>query len=206
MNTSVKTDRLAGLLWLLSAVTGGFGLLSIRSFLIVPGDDAATASNLVTSEFLYRAAVVSGLFSQFFLFFLGLSLFHLFREAHRRLATVLLASVMTAVGIAVANTLNHFGVLLVLSRADFLKAFSTEQLNALALFFLRLANSAGQGLLEMFWAPYYVSFGLLIIRSGLLPKIFGVLLMVMGVGFAVNVFEKFLLPEYYPALFTQIAM
>ncbi len=84
--------------------------------------------------------------------------------------------------------------------------FSAEQLNAIALTLIRLANSAGQGLLEVFWAPYYFSFGLLVIRSKFLPKIFGILLMFMGIGFALNVFEKFLFPQFYPALFSQLAM
>jgi hypothetical protein len=205
-NPSKTTARLAGLLWFLSAVTGGFGLSYIRSNVIVPGDAAATAGNLVASEFLFRAAIVSSLFSQIFLFFLGLALFHLFREANKPLATLLIASVMIAVGIAVVNTLNHFGALLILSQADFLNVFNPEQRNAMALLFLRLANSSGQGLLEIFWAPYYFSFGLLIIRSGFLPRIFGMLLMIMGVGFAINVFEKFLFPQFYPVLFTQLAM
>lgn len=198
--------RLAGLLWFLNVVTQAFNLIYIRSNVIVPGDAVATAGNIMASEFLYRAAIVSSLFSQIFLFFLGLTLFHLYKEVNERLATVLLASVMLAVAIAVVNTLNHFGALLVLSQADFLKVFNPEQLNAMAFIFLRLANSSGQGLLEIFWAPYYFSFGLLVIRSRFLPKIFGVLLMIMGVGFAINIFEKFLFPQFYPAMFTQLAM
>jgi hypothetical protein len=209
MNSSKKTARLAGLLWFLSTATGSFGLLYMRSNVIVPGDAAATAGNLMASEFLFRAAIVSSLFSQVFLFFLGLTLFHLFKEADKRLATVatvLVAAVMISVAIAAVNTLNHFAALLLLSQADYLNVFNTEQLNAMAFFFLRLANGSGQGLLEIFWAPYYFSFGLLIIRSRLLPKILGILLMIMGVGFALNVFEKFLFPQFYPALFTQLAM
>jgi hypothetical protein len=206
MNSSKKTARLAGLLWLLSTATGSFGLLYMRSNVIVPGDAAATAGNLMASEFLFRAAIVSSLFSQVFLFFLGLTLFHLFKEADKRLATVLVASVMISIAIAVVNTLNHFAALLVLSQADYLNVFNAEQRNAMAFTFLRLANSAGQGLLEIFWAPYYFSFGLLILRSRLLPKILGILLVIMGLGFAVNVFEKFLFPQFYPALFSQFAM
>jgi hypothetical protein len=206
MNLSKNTVRLPGLLWFLSAVTGGFGLFYIRSNIIVPEDAAATAGNIAASELLYRAAIVSSLFSQLFLFFLGLTLFHLFKEVNKRVATVLLASIMMSVGIAVVNMLNHFGALLVLSHADYLKAFTPEQLNAMAMVFLRLANGSGQGLLEIFWAPYYFSFGLLIIRSRFLPKILGILLMMMGVGFAINVFEKFLIPQFYPAAFTGLAM
>ena len=206
MNSSKKTARLAGLLWFLSTVAGSFSLIHIRSNVIVPGDAAATAGNLMASEFLFRAAVVSSLFSQIFLFFLGLTLFHLFKEADKRLATVLLAAVMVTVAIAVVNTLNHFAALLLLSQTDYLNVFNPEQRNAMAMVLLRLANSAGQGLLEIFWVPYYFSFGLLVIRSRLLPKILGILLMIMGVGFAVNVFEKFLFPQFYPAVFSQFAM
>ncbi|HET6823514.1 MAG TPA: DUF4386 family protein, partial [Anaerolineales bacterium] len=85
MNASKQTARLAGFLWLLSTVMGGFGLIFIRSNVIVPGDAAATASNILASEFLYRAAIVSGLLSHIFLFFLGLTLFHLFKDVNKRL-------------------------------------------------------------------------------------------------------------------------
>lgn len=206
MNPSKTTARLAGLLWFLSTSTGAFGLLHLRSNVIVPGDAAATAGNLMASEFLFRAAIVSSLFAQVFLFVLGLTLFHLFQSVSRWLATVLLASVMVSVAIAVVNTLNHFAALLVLSQADYLNVFNPEQLNAMAFTLLRLANSAGQGLLEIFWVPYYFSFGLLAIRSKFLPKILGILLMIMGFGFAINIFEKFLFPQFYPALFSQVAM
>jgi len=190
----------------LSAVTGGLGLSYVRSSVIVAGDAAATAANIAASEFLFRAAIVSTLFSQIFLFFVGLTLFHLFKEVNKVLATVCLASAMMTVAIAVVNTLNLFGALLVLGQADYLKAFNPEQLNAMTMIFVRLANSFGQGLLEIFWTPYFFSFGLLIIRSRFLPKIFGILLMIMSVGFAVNVFTKFLIPQFYPAIFTQLAM
>jgi hypothetical protein len=206
MNSTKRTARLAGLLWFLSAVTGGLGLSYVRSSVIVAGDATATAANITASEFLFRAAIVSTLFSQIFLFFVGLTLFQLFKEVNKVLATVCLTSAMMTVAIAVVNTLNLFGALLVLGQADYLKAFNPEQLNAMTMIFLRLANSFGQGLLEIFWTPYFLSIGLLIIRSRFLPKIFGILLMIMSIGFALNVFTKFLIPQFYPAIFTQLAM
>ena len=206
MNSTKSTARLAGLLWLLSAVTGGFGLFYVRSSVLVVGDAAATAANIVGFQFLFRAAIVSNLLSHVFLFFFGLTLFHLFKRVSKVLATVLLTSVMMTVAIAVVNVLNLFGALLVLSQGDYLKAFNPEQLNAMAMIFLRLANSYGQGLLEIFWTPYFLSFGLLIIKSKSIPKIFGVLLMIASVGFAINILTKFLIPQFYPAVFTQLAM
>jgi len=113
--------------------------------------------------------------------------------------------IMMTVGIAVVNQLNNFGALLVLSQTDYLKVFSPEQLNAMSMIFLRLNNS-GQGLLEIFWTPYFFSFGLLIIKSRFAPKILGILLMIMSVGYAINIFTKFLIPQFHPAMFTQLAM
>jgi hypothetical protein len=206
MGAITNPGRRAGLLWLLTTVTGGFGLFYVRSHVIVPGDAAATAGNIMASEPLYRAAIVSSLVSQVFQFFLGLTLFDLFKEVNKRLATVVLASVLMSVGVAVVNMLNYFGALLLLSRAEFLKVFAPVQLEATAFVLLRLANGSGQGLLEIFWAPYYVSFGLLVIRSRFLPKVLGILLMLMGAGFAVNILQKFLVPQFSPAIFTQLAM
>ncbi|HKQ99019.1 MAG TPA: DUF4386 domain-containing protein [Pyrinomonadaceae bacterium] len=205
MNSFGKTARLAGLLWLLSAATGVFGLFYVRSNLLVSGDAAATAANIVASEFLFRAAIVSSLLAQLFLFFFGLTLYRLLKEVDKTLARVFLASIMMTVVVAVVNALNNFGALLVLSQADYLKAFTPEQLNATAMIFLRLSNS-GQGLLEIFWTPLYFSLGLLIVRSGFLPKILGILLMVMSVGYAINILTKFLAPQFYPTAFTRLAM
>ena len=200
-----KPARFAGPLWFLSAVFGGFGLFYVRSNIIVSGDAAATAANVLASEPLFRAAIVSTLFSQVLLFFFGLSVFHLFKGVHKALATVLLTSILLTVAIAVVNQINNLGALLVLGQADYLKAFNAEQRNAMAMLFLRLGN-AGQGLLEIFWTPFYFSFGLLIVKSRYLPRVLGILLMLMSVGFALNVTTKFLMPHFHPALFTQLAM
>jgi hypothetical protein len=206
MESTIKTARRAGALWLLMAITGGFGLFFIRSYVIVPGDAATTAANLLASESMFRLAVTGTLVGQVFFFFFGLTLFRLFGKVDKWLARVLLASIMMTAGIGVINQLNNLGALFVLSGQDFLKVFSGEQLNALAMIFLRQANNSGQALLEIFWVPYYFSFGLLIIRSGYLPRVLGVLLMIASAGFAVNLLDKFLTPAFYPAAFTQLAM
>lgn len=206
MSSTKNTARIAGLLWFLSAVTGGFGLFYVRSRVIVSADAAATAGNITASEFMFRAAIVSNLIAQVLLFFLGLTLYQLFREVNKVWARALLASVMMTVAIAVVNAFNYFGALLVLSQADYLKAFAPEQLNAIALLLLRMGNSVGQGLLEIFWTPLYLSLGLLVIKSRFLPKALGILLMLMGIGFALNIFTKFLIPQFYPAIFTLLAM
>jgi hypothetical protein len=200
-----KTARLAGLLWLLNVVTTAFSLGYVRANLIVSGDAAATANNIVANESLFRMAIVSNLFTQLFLFFFGLTVFRLFRRVNKTLATVFLTSVLITVAIAVVNSLNNIAALVVLSNADYLKAFGQDQLNALMMIFLRLNNS-GQGLLELFWTPYLFTFGLLIIKSKYMPRILGILLIIMSCGYPVNTLTKLLIPQFYPAIFTQLAM
>jgi hypothetical protein len=206
MNSIKQQGRLVGFLWLLITLTGGFGLMYIRSKILVPGDATATAANIAANEFMFRAAIVGNLLSQIFLFFFGMALFRLFKDIDRTWASVLLISILMTVGLAIVNNLNSFAALIVLSGVDYLKPFSTEQLNAAALFFLRLGNGSGQGLVEIFWTPYFFAFGVLILKSRYLPKLFGFLLMMMSIGFAVNIYTKFLVPQFYPAFFTQLAM
>lgn len=205
METSVRTGRLAGLYWLLSAVAGGYGLSFVRGSVIVAGDAAASAANVASDEFGYRVAIVCTLVGQVLMVFFAVAIYRLFRETYRPLAIVFLVSVLMSVTIAIVNTFNHFGALLVVSNAEYMKAFSTEQLQAMAMMFLRMSNT-GQGLLEVFWVPYNAAFGLLFLRSGRLPKYCGVMMIAMSVGFAVNLLDKFLVPQFHPALFTQIAM
>jgi hypothetical protein len=204
MNSTKNTARLAGLLWLLAAIPGGFGLFYARS-MVVTGDAAATAANIVASESSFRAAIVSLLFSQLFMFCFGVTLFRLFKEVNKVLAIVLFTSLTISLAMAVFNQFNNLGALLMLSQADYLKAFNSEQLNAMAMIFLRMGNY-GQELLEVFWIPYNFAFGLLIIKSKYVPKTLGILLVIASVAFGINVFTKILTPQFHPLMFTRLAM
>ena len=205
INSLKNTARLAGLLYLLQALTTGFSLGYVRANLIVAGDAAATANNIMANESLFRMAIVSNLFAQIFLFFFGLTIFRLFKGVNKTWATVFLTSVMMTVAVAVVNSLNNIAALIVLSKTDYLNVFGQEQLNAIMMLFLRLNNS-GQGLLELFWTPYLFALGLLIIKSKYMPKILGMLLIIASFGFLINTFTKLLIPQFYPAIFTRLAM
>ena len=200
-----KAARLAGLLWILVGVTTGFSLGYVRTKLIVSLDAAATVSNIIASESLFRAGIASSILSQIFLLFFGLTIFRLFKGANKTLATIFLSSLLVGVAIGVVNSLNNLGALLVLSNPDNLKAFQPDQINALAMIFLRL-NNFGIGLLEIFSALFLFSLGLLIIRSGYLPRVLGILLMIGACAFPINTFTKILIPQFYPALMTRLTM
>ena len=187
MNSTKKTARVAGLLWLLTAVTAGFALIYVRPKLIVFGDPAATASNIIAFESLFRAAIAGYILSQIFALFFGLTIFRLFKGVHKTLATVFLTSLLVSAGVGVVNSFNNLGALVVLTNPVYLKAFAPEQINGLAMIFLRV-NNFGIGLMELFTALYMISFGLLILRSGYLPRVLGILIIVGACAFPINTF------------------
>jgi hypothetical protein len=107
--------------------------------------------------------------------------------------------------IAIINSLNNIAALIILSKANYLNAFGQEQLYALAMIFLRL-NNYGIGIAELFLMPYLCALGLLVIKSKFVPKILGIFLIAGSFGFLINTFTKILVPQFYPATFTQLAM
>ena len=132
-------------------------------------------------------------------------MFRLFKGAGKTLATFFLISLSVSVGIEAANSLSNIGALVVLGDASYLKAFQPEQLHALAMIFLRV-NNFGIGLVELFTGLYMFSFGLLIMRSGYLPRVLGILIVIGACAFPINTFTKILIPQFHPALITRLTM
>jgi hypothetical protein len=61
MTSRKRLARIAGSLYLIVAVLGGFAELSVRSSIVAPGDAAATADNIRASATLFRLGFVSDL-------------------------------------------------------------------------------------------------------------------------------------------------
>lgn len=194
MHPGKTTARTAGLLYLLVAVTGGFSMLYVPS-LIVPGDAAATASNIVAHESLFRLGIVSGLLCQVVFVFLVLALYRLFRGVNDTYASAMVALVLAAVPVAFLNMLNQLAALHVVSGADYLGVFATDQLNALAMLFLDL-HSQGLLIVEIFWGLWLLPLGLLVIKSRFIPGFLGVLLIVAFFGYLIDFLTRLLFPDY----------
>jgi hypothetical protein len=198
MTSRKQNARTAGWLYLAVAVTGGFSMLYVPS-LIVAGDAAATLRNIAASEGLYRLGLVAGLECQALFVFLGLALYRLLAEVDRARARLMVALVITGAAVAFLNMLNQVPALVVLSGAPYLEAFDLAQRQALALFFLGL-HAEGIVLAKVFFGLWLIPLGLLIVRSGFLPKVLGWLLVVGGVGYVVDVLVHFLAPSLAPTV------
>jgi len=196
MNSTKKQARVAGLLYLLMGITAPIGLIYVPSTLIVPGSATATADHIRASESLLRIGIASELFHQIIYIFLVLALSRLFKAVDEKQATLMvILGALVSVPIVFLNVLNEFAALGLAKGADFLSVFETRQLDALALLFLRLH---GQGLVvvSIFWGLWLFPFGILVIRSGFIPRVLGVLLMIAGLGYLISTSTSLLLPGY----------
>lgn len=182
--------RVAGLLYLLVVPLGIFGLYATSS-LIVPGDAATTANNLRVSESLFRFGIVSDLLASIVMILVVIALYPLFKPVNGTMALLMVMLLLPGVPIAMLNKLNQFAALLLLSGADYLGAFPAEQLQAMALLLLRLHNS-GSSIAFIFWGLWLFPLGYLVFKSGFLPKILGILLMIGCFGYLIDSFSTFL--------------
>src|SRR5512134_1645185 len=128
--------RRAGLLYLLLVPLGMFAILYGPAALIIPGDAARTAENLRVSESLFRLSIVSALLSQIVGIGVTLALYQLLQSIDKNLSLLMVIFVLAGVPITMLTELTHLAALQLLSGADYLARFTTEQLQALALLLL----------------------------------------------------------------------
>ena len=205
MNSTQQQARAAGFLYLLLALSAPIGLLYVPGKLIVSGNATATADNIRASEWLLRIGIASELIHQTIAVFLVLALYRLFKAVDEALAKqVVILGALLSVPIMFVNVLNDVAAQVLVSGADFLSVFEKPQLDALAYLFLRL-HGQGITVASIFWGLWLFPFGVLVIRSGFIPRVFGVLLMIAGVAYLASSFATLVLPRYAP-LVEKVAM
>ncbi len=192
MSSISGTARAAGLLYLCLAPLGFFGMY-VSSRLVVPGDAVATAANVVASEPLFRLGIVSVLLVQVVNVIVVLLLHKVLEPVGRGMATLMVVFLLLGVPIAMLNELNSLAVLALLSGADYLRPFTAAQLQALVPLFLGLHQS-GISIAGIFWGLWLLPMGYLVYRSGFLPRILGILLIIGCFGYLIDSFAALLLP------------
>jgi uncharacterized protein DUF4386 len=176
--------RVAGVLLFVSVVCGGFGEAFVPSQLVTP-DARTTADNILQSDLLFRLAFVAYLVEAVCDIALALVFYVLLRPVNREVALLAAFFGLIATATFAGTELFYFAPALILGGAGYLKTFSADQLDALALLSIRL-YALGSGLFSVFYGVRSGLFGYLMFRSGYLPAALGALLALSGLGFIIQ--------------------
>jgi hypothetical protein len=214
MSSTHNPGRVAGLWYLLLCVVGPLRLIYIPTKLFVHGDAAATVSNIVAHQWLFRFGIVADLSGAVTLIFLVLAFYRLFKDVDQYLAmlVVILGGVMPAL-LYFVNVVSDSGVLIIARGPDFLLVFDKPQRDALVMLLLRL-HDAQNTAAEMLWGLWLIPLAILVYRSRFLPRFLGVWLVINGIAYVVLCLTGELFPQYnnkafmmsQPALLGEIAL
>jgi uncharacterized protein DUF4386 len=197
MNRTKRQARLAGLLYLLASIPAPFGLIYVPNKLIVLNDATATANHVRASESLLRLGIASELFASIMFIFVVVALFRLFKAVNETHALAMMVLILVSIPISLLSVVNEVAALILVSGADFLSVFDNAQLDALVYLFMRL-HSRGLLVAEIFWGLWLFPFGVLVIQSGFIPRVLGVLLIIAAFGYLASSVTFLLLPAYGP--------
>ena len=195
MSSLNKTARMAGFLYLMYIIITIPADVLARSPLIVFGDAATTARNIMASEWQFRIGIVGDLVSAVFFLLAAWALYALLKSVNKDFALLFLLLNLGGVAVYSINLLNQFAAVLLLSGTDYLKVFQVDQLQALAMFFLNLHKN-GYWIAQIFFGAWLFPLGYLVYKSGFLPKILGIVMMIHFVGWTLTSLQFFLFPGF----------
>src|SRR6266849_6879505 len=195
MHPTDKAARIAGAIYLSLVLTAPFSLIYVPNKLIVHGDATATANNVLAHETLFRFAILDDLISAVIFIFAVMALYRLLSGVNTTHASHMVALALVSAAVGFMNVLNNIAALTLFRGADFLAVFDKPHREALGMLFLRL-HGQGNVIKEFVWGLCLFPLGVLVIRSGFLPRILGILLIVNGFAYLTTSLTWQLLPTY----------
>jgi hypothetical protein len=177
--------RIAGAFYLIITVCALFAYLYVRGQVIIPGDMAQTAVNLIAREQFYRvgfsAAVVVVLCNPP----MGFILYELLKVVNPRIALLALVFITVSTTIEAVNLFNYITPLYTFSLPEYRAAFGPEEIQALARGPIKLWGTVFSVSLA-FFGVFCALIGYLLFKSKFFPRILGVLMIIAGAYYLTN--------------------
>ncbi len=193
MNSPKRLARIAGLLYLIVGIFGGFAAGYATPKVYVAGDAAATAANILANSGLVRLSVVADLVQATVFVFLAMTLYVLLRDANRNAARAMVLLVAIATTVMCLNEVFQFAALRVASDGSYAAAFGTAGSVALVMLLMDL-HHYGFLIAQIFFGLWLAPLGYLTYRSKMFPKALSVVLIVAAAAYLVDTLAAFLAP------------
>ena len=198
MNWPKRIARIAGVLYLIVAITAGFPY-SVFNGLYIVGDAVATATNVVAKAGIVRIAVVSDFVMVTAWVFLALTLYRLLKHVHQGTANAMVVLVAIGAGIVSLNDVFVFEGMQVATDRSYAAALGAGGANALVLMLLDIQRYGGLAS-SVFMGLWLVPLGYLTYKSGMFPKALGVALITVCACYHAKLLAAFLAPELWTAI------
>ncbi|HET8898985.1 MAG TPA: DUF4386 domain-containing protein [Rhodanobacteraceae bacterium] len=182
MNLTRRNARIAGLFYLIVVLTGPFVLIYAPGQIIVTGDNAATAANMLAHLDLFRAWIGVGLLSELAFIATALALYRLLRDVQPQFAAVMALLVLIDAPLALHGLSNQIAVLKLLQNPALFASFDASQ-HALLATLLFTADDYGSIISEVFWGLWLLPLGALVYQSRVMPRVLGAWLVLNGLTY-----------------------
>ena len=204
LDANKHTARLAGVFYLIVVITGIFSLAYVPSKLIVWDDAAKTFGQIAESQTLFRMSLVSSAICYIAFLILPFILYRLLHSVNEIAAKLMVILAVVSVPISMLNLQNKYAVLTLINGANYLKNLDASQIQSQTMLLLENYDK-GILILHIFWGLWLFPFGFLVYKSGFLPKILGILLMLGCCGYLVNFVGNTLFDNFGGSLISNIA-
>lgn len=195
MSERKKWTHLAGFCYLIVVISGIICLGYIPNQLIDWQSPEITYQNISKNLGLFRIGVFASIICYLAYTVLPLILYKILSPIHKNLSIMMVVLVIVSIPITFYNLANKLDIINLFTKPQITKLFDESQKIERTFLLLRTYEN-GLTMASLFWGLWLFPFGLLVVKSGFLPKLLGVLLVMGCFGYCINIFGNLLVPNY----------
>ena len=182
-NQGKAYSQLAGLLYLIIAIIGGFSIGYMPSIIVSEGNAVLTFQNLIDHQELFRWGIAGDIAVLVLEIMLTVMLYQLFKSISTTGMIIATYSRLAMAIIMGMNLINYMIPAIIMTQPEYLDVFSSEQLKSITLLFFK-AHKYGELAWQIFFSIHLFTLGYVIRKSGKTPKYLGLIMLIGGVGYA----------------------
>ena len=205
MNSNKKAARTSGILYFLVVIFGIFCMRYVPSKIVIWNDPASTIANLVEYETLFRFGIIGSVLTHICFILLPLSLFRLLSPVNKNHAYLMVVFALISIPVSYVFLVKQFDILELIADYNSLDIINAKQIQSDVMSAFVSLNR-GDLISQVFWGLWLFPFGLLIFKSGFLPKILGILLMLGCMSYLLDSIGRTLISNYYEIVNTNLIL